>query len=540
MHIDGHQVHIAHLRREGKRIVLVGLDSATLPSRLDLQPEEEEVQSVTVDTGDILGLTVEEPVEIAEVPAQDEGAEEEEEEEEGEPETNADVLFRLLEKYPLKRCSLALSLLETGVFFRDFADDFGLKGKKLKDKLVEELIKERSFDGTLPLAERQAFFPIARGGLLSVAHEDPLEVLGLLDSLKPFIGRVQIGLIEPLEITLMNLVRLSYPPAQYATAVVFVGEGFSRAVFMCNGEYQAFSQPIHEGFQSPQILNTLYSRILFEQDVSELPEIGQVLLVGSCQAIDALPFFTEQFPDARVEYLAFPDLDLESLEEQEREWISSFAIPIGLAWKNLRPRQEQFYPVNFLPRERKRQQNPLELAWHGLVLFALLAVSVLFFGVRVQNQGREIDDLALAVELLEKQVQENMPHVQKVDEIHAQIGDYERNFSLIDTLASQQESWSTRLGEISKALRRSDGLWLDRLSTLEGGVDTQGEWGGHPLPAPERIFVDGKAAQRTWVSKIAHSLGDGDVRSVTRTKLRDRTIYRFDLTLPITSSTTEP
>ena len=126
LQIDGDQVHLAHLRREGDRTVLVGLHSAGLVSRLDVEEEEEEGPAPE-DVGDILGLS-DDPV--LDIPETAESPSESEEEPVG---SNSDVLYRLLGQFPLKQCSLAFSMVETGVVFTTFDDDFGLKGKKLRD-----------------------------------------------------------------------------------------------------------------------------------------------------------------------------------------------------------------------------------------------------------------------------------------------------------------------------------------------------------------------------------------------------------------------
>ncbi len=159
VHIDGQRIQIAHLRRERGRIVLAGLDSATLASRFELGQMEEAQASEPVDSGDILGLTEEPAVEAAEPEPQAEEGEGEDEE----PQTNSEVLYRLLDKFPLNRCRLAVSLMETSVFFSDFKDNFGLKEKQLKARLMEEAQKDRTFEGGIPLEDRHSFFETEGG-----------------------------------------------------------------------------------------------------------------------------------------------------------------------------------------------------------------------------------------------------------------------------------------------------------------------------------------------------------------------------------------
>lgn|GEM_PF-2872508 len=545
LQIDGDQVHLAHLRREGDRTVLVGLHSAGLVSRLDVEEEEEEGPAPE-DVGDILGLS-DDPV--LDIPETAESPSESEEEPVG---SNSDVLYRLLGQFPLKQCSLAFSMVETGVFFTTFDDDFGLKGKKLRDRLLEEAAKVSTSDNPLVLKERQTAFKIGEQRLLSIVHEDPLVILDLLDQLKPFVGRLQIGLIEPLEITLMNLVRLAYPADDQVTAIVFTGQDFSRVIFMREGDHLGISQPIHEGVGSPQALRTIYSRILFEQDEANLPDIGRVILTGGCRQLDAQPFFAQQFPNSEVDYLALQELDLSELDLSEvalsevalsevardtGNRISTFSVPIGLAWKSLRAKSPSFYPVNFLPKARRKQQNPLELAWHGLALLAALVATVLFIGFKGKTQIAVIEELQLKVGLDQQQIEENSSYLQLLDDLYAKVADYERNFALIDTLATRRAPASTRLEEVAAAFRSTGGLWLERFSTSEGDIDAQV---GARLSAPRDVFMYGKASNRARVPEIAERLGDGYIQSIIRAEIRGRTVYEFDLKVPMVSSRTEP
>jgi len=542
LHIDGQLVQVALLRRQRGTIRIVALKETTLVDPLDLGQADEregEIEDL-VDPGDILGLE-EDSVSQVEEAVSPEG----EEGEGQEPESNSEVLYALLGEFPPLKRTFAISLMEGSVSFADFQDDFGLKGKRLRKRLLEETRKEEAPDGDAPSSDRQAFLKTERGTLLSIFHEDSLEIIALIDELKSFVGRVQIGLIDPLEITLMNLVRLSYPADDddFVTAVVHVGQGFSRVAFMQKGDYLAFSQTINEGSDSPQVLNTVYRRILLQQDTSNIPEIGRVLLSGECQNLEALSFFADRLPDSQVEYLAFREIDLVDLEEQEQNSVSRFAIPIGLAWKSLLPRDSACYRTNFLPRARRRQQNPFELAWHSILLLALLLVSFPLLGLMNQQREEAIEYLERDIGLVEQQVEENISYTQLVEALYFRIGDYQRSLALVDSLTTNQVVWSAKLQKWAGIFAEIDNLWLERFSTNEGGVDAKGNWEEQDLSAPQEVFMYGKATQRKRASEIAARLGGGQIHSLVRSQIRKKTIYEFDLTVPMTlpdSLDTEP
>ncbi len=529
--IDHDLVRLAHLRWEEGRVVLVGLHQTRLVQRLDVEEEGDEEAGPPQGAGDILGLAQDSPLDLTESVEASHG------EGEAAPESNSDVLYALLNQFDLKKSNLALSMAETGVFFTDFTHDFGLKGTKLRNRLMEETANEGGADLPLPLRDRHVYFPVAEGRLLSILHEDRLAILDLLDELEPFVGLVQIKSIEPLEVTLMNLVRLDRPLDEQVTAIIYVAHDFSRVIFMQNGEYLRFSRPIHEGVESPQTLLTIYSRILFEQDEQQLPDISQVLLAGECRELDAQPFFAEQFADASVGYLGQDSLDVSAVDEEAQTQVSDYAVPIGLAWRTLRPKAATFYPVNFLPRARRRQQNPLELAWHGLTLLAVLLTSVLFLGFKLQDQTEVMDQLKLEISLAEQQIAEHSSYLQLLDDLYAQIGDYERNFALIDTLAKRRVLSSHRLQKIATAFRSTGDVWLERYSTSEGNLEAQV---GSDAVAPQDLFMYGKASKRERIAQIAENLGDGYIQSIVRSEVRGQRIYEFDLKVPVQQRSPEP
>lgn len=498
--VDGLSVKAAHLRREGGRIVLAGIETAQLKTRLGAEGSAGG-ESAAPSTEDVLGLA---PAPTAPAPESASPAQEG-----GEEETNSTALYGLLSRFPVAESTLAIGLMEASVALFDLKDLKNLKGKQLRRQVVEKVAAAKG--GAPPLDDH--IDSIQTGaGVVALAHEDPLEVLGLLDELRPFFDRVQVGLIDANEVSLMNLVRQTAPRDDQVTAIVYVGGEFSRAIFVRGRDYLGLTQVINEGVHSPHVLNTLYSRVLFEQDTSHLPEINRIVLAGEARGVDAQTFFASQFPDAGVDYLIPSGIDLSPIDNQNRDRISEFDIPIGLAWKALEPKNERFYPTNFLSRERKRLQNPLEIAWHGLLLVALIAATALFFGMKVWEQGRSIAVVQRAIQMKEQQVRENSVYVTLVDSLHQQIAWYQQNLALTDSLSSHYRAWSHFLGALSDGTHRVNSLWFT-------GLNGKGEV----------IELTGRSIYRDRIPAIAWKLKETVVRKTTRSQIRTKEVYDFDL-----------
>ncbi len=500
--VDGLTVKAAHLRREGDQVVLVDVKTSRLKTRFDVEGEAEG-EAVEPAEEDVLGLApvldVQEPAAEPEMLEGGEGGEE----------TNTSALYDLLTGFPVGESTVAICLTETSLALHELHGLEELKGKQLWKSVMDQVSAAK---GGISPTEDQIDFIRTGTGAVALVHEDRMELLALLDDLRPFFGTVRVGLIDANEISLMNLVRRTAPNDTQVTAIVYIGEEFSRAIFMRGSDYLGLTQVINEGVNSSQVLNTLFSRILFEQDTSHLPEIDRILLAGGGGAVDAKPFFEGQFPDAEVDYLIPSGVDLNLLDDQKREQVSEYDIPIGLAWKVLDPKTDRFYGTNFLPKERRRLQNPFEIAWHGLVLISLIAGTVLYFGLRLLEQDRSVDALRHRISMKEQQIQENSRFVSLVDSLQDQVFRYKQNLSVTDSLSSRFRAWAPLLNDLNEQTRDINSFWITGLS--EG---------------KESLTIIGQSIYRDRIPAVAGMIEGAEVRTITRSQIRNKGLYEFEM-----------
>ena len=504
--VDGREVLAAHLRKDKSKTALLGLARTNLVRPLGETPEaaidSEEDAPVELDAG--------RPAGVAEDPP-------------GEPATNAEVLYRLLARFPVRRCALAVALLPSHVSYGPVANPGSLSGKSLRKHVIESLSKDLS--ARLD-PERVGLLQAPDGQVLSICHDDTLELLDLLDELRPFLGKVRVGLVEPLEMALMNGAHTGSQSAGPA-AIVHVGEEASRVIWTNDGHCVWLSPSIQEGMHAPDAVHTVHCRMLLEQDTLGLPSPRRILLSGACESLGARDFFAERFPDARVEALSLPDVDVSAVEQGDRALVSAFAVPIGMALKALGG--PVLYPANFLPRARRRKQNPLEVAWHGLLLVSLLAISALFLGIAARDQDRAAESLRLSVELLDQQIREQHRYIDLVADLRRQISDYQRNLALIDTLSSRRRFWSGELHRVSGAVHSTGQVWIARVATSGEGATTRSQ-----KPSAD-LIISGKALARERAPDLAVRLGQGHIQASKRSSIRGRAVYEFDMRAPALS-----
>lgn len=288
--VDGQDLHLAHLGWRGQEIVIYALESATLPRRLGKKTPAKSLLAAANETAgrDVFGL---------EDLTTEDGSFEVLESEEGDV---SGTLLNIFTKYPLKKIQLAVNMPEGQASYYHFKNDFELKGKKFRKRLQEEI--EAVSGGKLDKAVFD-YFRTESGGLTAVVSEGSIPLLDELGDIKGFLpgGLPRVRLIETNDLALVNLVRLNFNlPSQQFSAIIYIGSDFSSVTVLKGQDPVSFIQMVREGYQSSQVCQTLFSKILLEMEDTGIPELSQVILAGEIGRTRAFDFFSHQFPEAKV------------------------------------------------------------------------------------------------------------------------------------------------------------------------------------------------------------------------------------------------
>jgi hypothetical protein len=500
--VDGLDVKLAHLSVKGKRVTVQELRSATLVSKLE---ERKSIEvGVGVDSADAFTL----PVTTAE-PAI-----------EGQSEDNNAVLLGLLAQYPSSKYSLTYSIAEPAIYYHVLESDMGLKGKKLKEHVLDELRNIRSFQ---PAHDAVDSIKTEEGNLLCVIREDGLSLINSLESIKGFIGRrlPRIPAIDSADVALMNMVRMNYDlqPGE-VSVVIYVGSEFTRLIFMRGGQFYQFAPILGEGYDSPNLQNTVYSRLLLEQDNLGIQRISKIILAGESRRINFKEFLTQQLPDQDVDYLLAPQLDSSPLPADQQEAISEYAVAIGTAWKVLQPKNPRLYNVNLLPDIVREGQRVFKLAWHGVVLLLFLFASTFFFTYSIVQKNKNIEDLKDLVERKRSQLAENETLQNSINGLQEQIGRYQNSLALYDTLVPGSERWSKVFTQLSHGVEVLNSIWVTDFSSGPGGP----------------IGLNGFTVYRTRIPRLATLFDNSVLKEVNVQEIREQTVYKYKIEVPTTTS----
>jgi len=500
--VDGLELKYVNIGTEGKQVKILETKTVPLVTKFEEKarvaaPQEEG------GFGELAGIDAFSTMTPTEEPTTREG------------ETNASVLLSLLGEVE-SRYSLSYALAEPAVTYHEFDSDFGLKGLKLKNKLAAELTNVRT---SPPLSDQLDTIPTATGGLLTVIREDGMHAYDLLLEIRGFLGKKvpKLDIIDSADVALMNLVRTSYTlQEEEVTIIIYVGSEFSRLIFMQGNGYLHFAPIISEGFNSPNIDNTLYSRILLEQDNIGLTRIDRMVLAGDGHRVELREAIAPQFPSAVVEYLQSPEIDLGLLDESIRgEVISEYAIPIATAWRALDPKRTGFYDVNLIPETVVEGQKAFKLAWHGWIVALLIIFSIVYFYTAILQQSSEIRAANELLQRRQMELNDLMLLRQQRDTLQAGIQRYVGATALYDSIAPGSDRWSRILHYFSNSVEDLNSLWIYEIKRNEN--------------PPNSLMVSGRSIYRTRIPRLASLFEKATLKEVRTTTIRDKIIYEFDL-----------
>jgi Tfp pilus assembly protein PilN len=429
--------------------------------------------------------------------------------------TNASILLGLLNEVGSpKKYTLSYAISEPAVTYQEFEGNFGLKGPQLKKKLSQELSLMRA---SAPALDAIDTIPSASGGLLSLIREDGLHVYELLSETKPFMGgRVPIiKLLDSADTALMEMVRTQYEPQEEEVSVlVYVGHDFSRLVFMQGEHYLHFAPIISEGYESPNIENTIYSRILLEQDNIALTRIDRILLAGESHKVNLLDTLAPQFSSALVEYMKAPNLDLGDFEGSIGEAVSEYVIPIMTAWRSLQPKLPGFYDINLVPHFILEGQRTLALAWHGILMALLVSLTIPFFVLSYSERQAEIRRLNGELSQRRQKLTELDIFRQRRATLTSDINRYSNATSVYDSIAPGSDRWSRILHYLANSVEDLNSLWIYNLR-----------------PDGRNIIISGRAIYRTRIPRIASIFEKATLKEVRTITVRKKILYEFDIVI---------
>jgi hypothetical protein len=517
--VEGHYLHVVCLARQNNQLQLVDgqvvkmskaletvqvqkeIFSDTLPDSVtDMSDLSKELEENVVQEGADLGETPDDSFSITE---QDVGNYD-----------NIEVLQRVLYQYPSSKFRMGIAISEPQVYYVYFGTDWGLHGEKLKRRVIEEVSRERdSYEMHKPDAVYTC--KLGDGRLMTIVRESEVNVINSLQYLQGENRKVmpKISFVESAETALVNLVNANYYfEEQDLTIIVYMGNEYSRLIFLQGHEIYNISYIIGAGLDSENITHTIYSRILLEQDNLNLPQVQNIILTGEAYQVNLKEFLQEKLPDdIQIDYLSLPNLQVYDEEELN---VSKYAVAIGSAWRTAVDKEKYLYDVDLLPHTFRESQKRFKLGLAGwLLLFSLPAVAF-FTTVKVIEQQKALAEVVVQ----EQNLRQELNHLKDIEgKLNAKrkvLADYQNTFGVVDNMSVNIERWNKYLYKLSQNQNKVGRIWITELA---------------PVSAGNEVVLRGFSIYKDRIPLFSDAMSNGDIKSVLVQSIRDRTVYAFQM-----------
>tara|TARA_R100001143_G_C3361345_1_gene136873 strand:+ start:48732 stop:50915 length:2184 start_codon:yes stop_codon:yes gene_type:complete len=360
---------------------------------------------------------------------------------------------------------------------------------------------------------------LKNGDCLIAYSPDSNELINLVEIVQTN-SRKKIAIHEKLpdESIWVGLARANYKlKEEDITGLIALGKKSSRVLFMKGDELVSILPIITEGEDSNNVLNTVFSKILFELDKGDLPKIDRLLLVQSSDLSEmAKVYFQRQFDNIEVDYLV-PDPDVLSYSDKtfkSPKDLQPYLSAIGAAWAATKTDQKSFSSLSLLPQYLIDKQQLYKIEWHGLIFLILIGLSPLFLNYLYTLKSDELTDLQNEIELKELQIESLRPTADSTEAFISRTNLLQNESNNILNLAEYSTEWSEVMNIVNSGLSDIPGLWIT--SVRNNG---------------QNLAITGFSLSRNSIPQLAQLFTDVNILSVVETDLREETAYNFGITV---------
>lgn len=408
--------------------------------------------------------------------------------------------------------------LRIGISIRSGSSSFQiLKNKdyrKIKKKRLKKLIEEhlKKVYGAVPNEDFYRYIVRDDGSMLLISYQEKPYLLKLLDSVRySYSGKIKIMQMIPDECILADLIYKNYPlEKEEITCVVHMGNNRTRVFFMKGKDIIHTLSPIEEGRDDDQVLDVVFSKILFQLDTGEVSGLDRILITNDLRE-ESVDFFKKQFPDLYVDEFQFKD-DLLIKSDDLEPITGFFTSAIGAALSAANVKDADLNSYSMLPSYVLERQNIMKLRWHGVMLLLLLMATPIVWNQIYQEKTEQIQNLEEELVRTEHGITSLESVIQEIEVLQSQYNLEAEKQELLTDLGGGVTYWSETLKTLNDGLSGFESTWIDRIQYGEDGFTLQGY-----------------SMLREQIPKVTNLFNRSDLQAVSVEEMRGRRLYKFTI-----------
>ncbi|MGE5412265.1 MAG: PilN domain-containing protein, partial [Clostridiales bacterium] len=424
------------------------------------------------------------------------------------------LLNNALSGLKLNNCDFIPAITEPALHYHIYEGSKENNSSKLLQEIIEEIQKTKNITVE---KENIGYTELAGGQLLSVFADGEIGVIRLINSMAGLHGRqrsYKIPSVKSADLSLAYYVakRKKFFPDDYSL-IVYIGKEYSKLIFLQGKKLKHIGATLDVGTMNLHTYDVYFSKILLEMENGGIPRIDNVILCGEDDSENLILSFYGTFPEANVNKLDFEGIDLSQISDEDKEKISSFSIPISVAFEYLDELAKEYQGINLLPQYVKEDQKFFQFGWHAFVILPLLFICTLFFTKTIIEYGKTISANQKEITKLADIQRQNQLILNQINEFQTKIDNLGGTQAILDSAASGTEVWSRMTEKISSFAAARKNMWVTSVQ-----------------PAPNnQIVLTGYGLNRGVLTDFTESTKNGLLKSIVYESLRDRNAYKFTL-----------
>ncbi|MCK5050871.1 MAG: tetratricopeptide repeat protein [Candidatus Cloacimonetes bacterium] len=516
---DGLKVKIAQLALSNGIVIVQSLEESILSSALFRQEVENKEDAFVPDE------TGEDEIEIPELTEIEDDAfslpemSEFEDTEDFDSSEKDDMLPGLrdlqnfLQQFPLEKGRISFNANNEQISYFQFDSSYGTRN--LHKRLLEELlskdeIKAKNYSFDYILNSDKSGLAFIHTGKFRLFHA--LRDINLILSKEKYF----YSCIDTNDICLINVVNHNYVFSEDDyVLILYIGFDYKVGIVLKNGMHIKTFPIIVPDSDEITMRETIYSKVLLEQDISNIPITRNILLVGDSTSDEDLEYFRSASQEG--DNIARIDLGHLSVQEgmEEKitpEKIARYAIPIALAWKTLVPKSKKFSSTNLLPNRVIENQKYFKIAWHGFLVLAAIFYFAFAGTIKNLELKQDIIDYGKKNYTIERELSRNRELIKRLNEIKARLNELQANLLKVENITGNKNQWNHILDVYSRSLNKNRLSWLRDISSNNDG-----------------FTVDGYTMNRRAVIAFSHLFPESKIASVAKHEEQEHTIWKFKI-----------
>ena len=422
-------------------------------------------------------------------------------------------LQNFLQQFPLERGKISFNANEEQISYFQFDSSYGTKNlhkRLLEELLSKEEIKSKNYSFDYILNPDKSGIAFVHTGKFRIFHA--LRDINLILSKE----RYFYSHIDTNEISLLNLVNHNYTFAdEDYILILYIGFDYKMGIVLKNNILIKTFPIIIPDSDEVTMRETIYSKVLLEQDISNIPITKNILLAGDNTSDEDL----EYFRSAAQEGDSISRIDLELLSVQEGmeeiltpEKIARYAIPIELAWKTLLPKNKKFSTTNLLPNRVIENQKYFKIAWHGFLVLAAIFYFAFAGTIKNLELKQDIVEYGKKNYRVERELSKNRELIKRLNEIKAKLSELQENLVKVDRITGKKNQWNHILDVFSRSLNKNRLSWISDITSNDNG-----------------FTVEGFTTNRRAVIAFSQLFPESRITNVSKNDNQELTVWKFNI-----------